>query len=148
MFGFSINLVIKPELFIRNIFMKAEHIQIIGLVSILYYLIHLYSFFKILPRKYAILITDDFLIDNSKYESIGEIRWSSITKIQRFKKRNVEVFLKSDLFKTDKRNLLKKFLTASHNWNYKKSILISSALTESNIEDLYEELTNTFNANK
>lgn len=30
------------------------------------------------------------------------------------------------------------------NWNYKKSIIISSALTDSNIDELFENITSAF----
>ncbi|WAC02902.1 hypothetical protein N7U66_04985 [Lacinutrix neustonica] len=121
--------------------MKAEYIQIIGIIGIAYFSTLLYSFLRILPRKYAILISDDFLIDNSKYESLGKIRWCDISEIQRFKKNNIELTLNKTVFKTKKRNLLKRFLTFMHNWNYKKNILISSALIDCNLEELFETIS-------
>lgn len=144
----SICFLINPELFLRNVFMKVRHVQLIGVIGIIFFSSLLFSFFKIIRRKYAIQITDDFLIDNYKYESFGKIKWSDITKIQRLKKRSIEIFIKRDLYKTKKINLLKKFLRFMSNWNYKKSIIISSALTDSSIEVLFEEITNAYRTNK
>lgn len=144
----SISFLINPEIFLRNIFMKVRHVQLLGIIGIVYFSALLFSFFIIIRRKYAIQITDNFLIDNSKYESLGKIKWADITKIQRLKKRSIEVFIKRDIYKTKKRNLLKRFLEIMSNWNYKKSIIISSALTDRSIEDLFEDITRTYRANK
>ena len=144
----SICFLINPELFLRNVFSKVEHVQITGIIGIIFFLSLLFSHLKIIRRKYAIQITDDFLIDNSKYESFGKIKWSDITKIQRLKKRSIEIFVKKDLYKAKKRNLLKRFLEFMSNWNYEKSIIISSALTEENTENLFEEITNAYRMNK
>ena len=144
----SICFLVNPELFLRNKFMKVEHILIIGIIGFVYFSTLLFSFFKIFQREYAIQITDDFLIDNSKYESLGKIKWKDIIKIQRLKKRSIEVFVKRELYKTKKINLLKKFLAIMNNRNYKKSIIISSALTETSIENLFEEITNNYRTNK
>lgn len=142
MFSVSIYFLINPEIFLRNVFMRVEHIQTIGIV---YFSVLLYSFLKILPRKYAIQITDDFLIDNSKYESLGKIKWKDISEIQKLKKRNIELILIKDMPKI---NLLKKFLSIMHNWNYKKSILISSALIDCSIDDLFETISVNHKNNK
>lgn len=134
----SIYFLVNPELFLRNVFMKVQHIQALGIIGIIYYSALLFSFFKILRRKYAIQITADYLIDNSKYESLGKIKWTDITKIQTLKKKSIEVFVQKDLFKTKKRNWLKKFLAIMSNWNYKESIIISSALMDISREELFE----------
>ncbi|WCO03577.1 STM3941 family protein [Psychroserpens ponticola] len=144
----SIWFLANPELFLRNVFMKEKHIQTIGIIGVIYFSALLFSFFKILRKKYAIQITDDFLIDNSKYESLGKVKWRDITKIQRLKKRSIEVFVKRDIHKTRKRNLLSKFLAIMNNRNYKESIIISSALTDISIEDLFEGITSTYKTNK
>ncbi len=137
----SVCFLINPELFLRNVFMKVIHIQTLGIIGILYFSVLLFSFFKILRRKYAIQITKEFLIDNSKYESLGEIKWKDISEIQRFKKNNIKLILNKNVFNSKKRNLLKRFLTFMHNWNYKKSILISNALIDCSIEELFESIS-------
>ena len=144
----SIWFLINPEIFLRNVFMKAEFIQTMGIIGIVYFPVILFSFFKIISRKYAIVITDDFIIDNSKYESLGKIKWKDISEIQRFKKKNIELILNKTIFKTKRRNLLKRFLTFMHNWNYKKSILISSALMDCSIEELFETISLVYEQNR
>ena len=137
----SIYFLINPELFLRNVFMKVIHIQTLGIIGILYFSVLLFSFFIILRRKNAIQITEEFLIDNSKYESLGKIKWKDISEIQRFKKNNIKLILNKNVFNTKKRNLLKRFLTFMHNWNYQKSILISNALIDCSIEELFETIS-------
>lgn len=144
----SILFFIYPEMFLTNVFTKGIYIQTLGAIGILYFSVLLFSFFKIIRRKYAIQITDDFLVDNSKYESLGKINWTDITKTQRLKKRSIEIYLKRDIYKTKNRNLFKRFLAIMSNWNYRKSIIISSALTDQSIEDLFEDITNAYKGYK
>jgi hypothetical protein len=76
--------------------MKEEHIQIIGIIGFVYFPLLIFSFLKIIKRKYAILITEEFIIDNSKYESIGNIEWKSISEIKRLKKKSIELNIIKD----------------------------------------------------
>ena len=147
MLCFSITFVAYPEMYVRNVFMREKNIQVFGLIGILYFSGLVYSFLLILPRKYAFIISDDFLIDNSKYESLGKIKWTDISEVKKLKKNNIELSLKVDLYRNEQRNFLKRFLTFMHSWNYKKRILISSALTESSIEVLFKEIKNAHKTN-
>ncbi|MFT7250866.1 MAG: hypothetical protein ACI9FW_000583 [Flavobacterium sp.] len=140
MIMFSILFLLKPEVFIRNIFMQTELIQILGITGLAYFLAIFYSVIKLFPRKYAIQITDEFLLDNSKYESLGKIRWQNISKIERIKKKGIQIFVNESVFQNVKLNILEKFLLFMGNWNYKKSIIISSAFIDCNIEELYENI--------
>lgn len=144
----SIYFLVNPKIFLRNKLMKIEHIQIIGILGIIYFPILIFSLLNNLKKKYAIVITNDFLIDNSKYEAFGKIKWKDITKIQRKKKRSIEIFVKKDLLKNRKMNFIKRFLNLMHNWNYNDSIIISSTLTEYNIDNLYEMIMKTYENNK
>jgi len=128
-------------MYLRNVFSKVERIQIFGIIGIIYFSTLLYSLIKVSKRKYAIRITDEFLVDHSKYESLGEIRWKDIIKIQRLKKNNIEIFLNVTVFKTKKSNLLKRFLRFMSNWNHKKSILISSAGLDCTTEELFRAIS-------
>lgn len=141
-----ISFLINPEIYIRNVFMTERSIIIIGIIGIIYSSSVLYSFIRLLSRKYSIKITEEFLIDNSKYESLGKIKWKDISKIQRFKKNNIELTLNRDIIKN--KNLLKRFLTFIHNWNYNKSILISSALIDCNIEELFATISGAYERNR
>ncbi|WP_442899863.1 STM3941 family protein [Gaetbulibacter sp. NE] len=141
-----ISFLINPEIYIRKVFMTERSIIIIGIIGIIYSSSVLYSFIILLSRKYSIKITEEFLIDNSKYESLGKIEWKDISKIQRFKKNNIELTLNRDILKN--KNLLKRFLTFMHNWNYNKSILISSALTDCNTEELFVTISGAYERNK
>ncbi len=136
--GVSISFLLKPDIFIRNVFMKALHVQIIGAIGIIYFSALLYSYIRMLSRKNAIIITQEFLIDNSKYESLGEIKWSNISEIKKLKKRSIEIHLKTEISKN--RNLIKKFLSFMNNWNYKNSIVISSALLDCSNEELLDTM--------
>lgn len=144
----SFNFLFEPEKFITNIFTSKEKFQIIGIIGIFLFSASIFSLLKILSRKYAIQITDDFLIDNSKYESFGKIDWKNISKTQRIKKYSIEIFLNESVFKDREINLLKKFLLFMYNWNYKKSIIISSAVLNCSIEELYKEINLAHQKNK
>jgi hypothetical protein len=143
-----ISFILIAEIYVRNIFMTEKSIKVIGIIGVIYSSSVLYSFIRLVSRKYSIQITDDSLIDNSKYESLGEIKWKDISKIQRFKKNNIELILNKTVFETGKRNYLQRFLTFMHNWNYKKSTLISSALIDCSIEELFETVSVAYEKNK
>lgn len=144
----SISFLLTPETYLRKVFSTVDKIQIIGTLIFVYYSVLLLSLVKISTKKYAIRITDEFLIDNSRYEALGKIKWKDISKIQRLAKRNIEVFLNPTVFKSEKSNLLKRFLRFMHNWNHQKSILISSTLLDCSIEELFEIISVAHENNK
>ena len=140
MLTFSISIICVPEIYLRNILSTARKIQIIGYIGVIYFTTLLYSFIRILIRKCAVRITEEHLIDNSKYESLGKIKWKDISKIQRFKKRNIEIFIDPKYLKQYKGNLLQKFLRFMHNCNHQNSILISSSLLDCSREELFKKI--------
>jgi hypothetical protein len=141
---FSILFIMEPKIFIRNVFMKDWHIILLGVISSTYFAAQLFSLFKILTKNYGIVISEDYFIDNSKYEAIGEIKWNEVSKIQRIKKTGIQIFLKNNLSERINNNLLKKFLLMMHNWDYKNSIIISSALLECDINYLEKKLLQVY----
>ena len=136
----SFYFLLKPEFFIRNVFTKVIIIQILGVIGMIYFLALFYSILNLFSRKYAIIITDEFLIDNSKYESFGKVDWNTILRIEKFKKKSIQIFVDENVIKNQKMNILENFLVLMHNWNYKRSIIISNALLDCSIEQLYEEI--------
>lgn len=125
----SIWFIREPAIFIRNFLMREKHIQTIGILAFVYTLLMLYSFIVLLFRnKVAFVIADSYLIDNTKFESVGEIHFSEISKVKRVKKYSLEIMLKEPVFKSKRFNLLKKITHISNNWNYKNTIIVSSAL--------------------
>jgi hypothetical protein len=144
----SIFFVLKSEIFIRNVFMKTIHIQILGTIGIMYFSFLFYSLLRLFPRKYALIVSDEYLIDHSRYESFGKIEWKNISKIQKIKKESIELYLNKSVFQNRKMNLLEIFLVFMHNWNFKKSIIISSALMECSIEELFNEITFAYQNHK
>ncbi|MFC4740313.1 STM3941 family protein [Flavobacterium ponti] len=145
---FSFYFLLEPEKFIRNIFTRKETNQILGIMGIILFSSLIFSSLKILPRKYAIRITDEYLIDNSKYESFGKIEWNNISKTQRIKKYSIEIFLNEPVFKDRKIDMFRKYLLFMSNWNYKKSIIISSAILNCDVEELYKEINLAHKKNK
>ncbi len=145
---FSISFLLNPENYIRNIFTTARSIRTLGIIGILYFSSMLHSFFILLPRKYSIQITEEFLIDNSRYESLGKIKWRDITKIERVKKHSIKLTLNKSVFTIKKINLLKRFLLFMNNWDYKDSIIISSALSNCSIEELFENISVAYKKRK
>lgn len=148
MFTFSFYFILKPEIFIRNVFMKILHIQILGIIGIVFFSALFFSIIKLYFRKYALLITEEFIIDNSRYESLGKIEWQNISKIKIIKKKSIEIFVNESVFQNRKLNVIKNFLLFMENWNYKKSIIISNAFLDCNIEELYEKIIVTYESYK
>lgn len=144
MLGISIWFISEPKIFVRNVFMKEWHIILLGVISTIYFLILFYSFLKIISKPYGIIITEEYFIDNSKYEAIGKIKWNEVSKIQRIKKTSIQIFLKKNLSERINNNLLKKFLLMMHNWDYKNSIIVSSALLECDINYLEKKLVQAY----
>lgn len=149
MFLISLSFLIKPELFIRNQFRTVLYIQIFGVIGTVYFLTLLYSFIKLLNRKFAIRITENFLIDNSRYESLGKIEWNKISHIRRVSKNCIELFLDESIYQKSKKNLLGNFLRFMNNWNYNERVIISSALLQDcSIEELYQDINRAYENHK
>lgn len=140
----SVWLFLEPEIFIRNQWMRIVHIQILGALGIFWFSLLICSYLLILPIKTAIVVTSDFLIDNSRFESLGKIRWTEISKIQRIKKQSIEISFKNLNLKSRKMPILKRILLYMTNWNHKSSIIISSALLNCSIEELEKSIRSAF----
>lgn len=144
----SIWLILNPKIFIRNFLMKEWHIILLGAITMISFLALIYSLLNILPRTSALIITEEYLIDNSRYEAIGKIRWDEISKIKRIKKYSIQIFLKKGIIERVNSNLLKKFLRWGHNWDYKNSIIISSVALECDIDYLEKKIMQAYKKNK
>lgn len=138
--SFSVWLIVNPKIFIRNFLMTERHVILLGITGVIFNTSILFSLTKILPRKVALTITDDYFIDMSKYESFGKISWGDVVKIKRIKKRSLQIFLKEPFFEARKVFFIKKFLLFMQNWDYKNSIIISSALLECDIDYLENKI--------
>ena len=144
----SILFIYEPERYLRNVFSTREYIRNIGIVGVIFYSTVLYSNFSNFGKKHAIIISDEFLIDNSTYGSIGKIYWTDIVEISKLKKMSVELYLKPSVLESINDSLTKKFMRFMTNWRYKKSIIISTALLDCNRDELYEQIINTHKRNK
>ena len=144
MLGISIWFISEPKIFVRNVFMREWHIILLGVVVLISFLALLYSFLRIISKSYGIIITEEYFIDNSRYEAIGKIKWNEVSKIQRIKKTSIQIFFKKNLSERINNNLLKKFLLMMHNWDYKNSIIVSSALLECDINYLEKKLVQAY----
>lgn len=144
----SISFILEPQNFLRNKYSTTVFIQIIGVFTAVFSASIVVSFALILNRKNAIIITDKCLIDKSKYESLGEINWSDISKISLLKKNSIQIHLSEAYLKRYRMNPYKVFLRIMTNWNYKGSIIISSALLNISIDELYKVISNTHKKNK
>jgi len=144
----SIFFICEPERFLRNVFSTPGHIRNIGIVGALFQSTLLYSLLTSFRKKHALIISDNFLIDNTTYGSIGKIYWSDIIEIKKLKKRSIELSLKPSAFESINDNLIKKFLRFMTNWRYNKSIIISSALLDCSTGELYEQIITAYKKNK
>jgi hypothetical protein len=144
----SIWLILEPEIFIRNRWMKKVHIQFLGTISFLFNLLYLFSRLLILPRKKAVVVTSDFLIDNSRYESLGVIYWTEISKILKSDKNLIKIYFKDLNLKNRKLSIYKRILLYMTNWNYETSIIISNAQLNCSIDELEKSILSAFKNHK
>ena len=108
----------------------------------------LFSFFYIAMKRNGIIINNEYFIDNSKYEAIGKIKWNEVSNIKRIKKTGIQIFFKENLNDRLDTNLIKRFLLMMHNWDYKNSIIISSALLECDIDYLEKNFVEAYKKSK
>ena len=86
-FAIVLYFIFNPERMMEHLHSKNEKlVQIPFLIFSIFSFLMLHSILRILFRKKAIIITKEYLIDNSKYESFGKIKWKDISKIKRVKK--------------------------------------------------------------
>ena len=82
----SILFIIKPNAFVRNFLMKEYLIQILGIITLIYNLTMLIWFIVLLfQKKEGFVVTDAYLIDNSKFVSLGKIFLNDVSEIRRIK---------------------------------------------------------------
>jgi hypothetical protein len=134
----SIWFILSPDIFIRNQWMKAAHIQTFGVIASVYFTFLLYSFIQIYSRRVGIIISSEYLMDLTRYESLGKIKWSEITSIQKFKKSSIEIIFKEPILKNKKLSMFKKILLYMNNYNPNLRIFISSALIDCSTEELFK----------
>lgn len=122
----SIWLICEPENFSTSILMKIW-CQFLGCIFCVFSTLTLFSFIALLFKKTdAFVITDTYLVDNSRLESLGKIYFKEIQKIKTFKKHSLEITMKEPVFKSMKLNVLQKALLIANNWKPKSTIIISS----------------------
>ena len=145
-FAIALYFILSPDGMMEHIHSENKKlVQIPFLIVSIFPFLMLHSFLRILFRTKAIIITKEYLIDNSKYESIGKIKWEDISKIKRVKKRNIQIFLNPRKIKTNSLKTFTRFLT---NWEYRDSILITDALLDCTIYELYILLKKSKNNNE
>ena len=144
----SIFFIYEPERFLRNVFSTPGHVRNIGIAGALFQSVLLYSLLTSFGKKHALIISDEFIIDNSTYGSIGKIYWSDITEIKRTTKMSVELILKASAFEDINDNLIKKFLRFMTNWSYNKSIIIPIALLDYRKDELHKLIMKNHKRNK
>ena len=136
----SIYIFINPEVLTNEKYNFPLLNRIIFSFMAFYSLALLYSNFKIFKRKFALKIDEEYLCENSSYDSIGIIKWEDIYEVKIINKRNIEIILNKDIIKYSNRNIFIKFLLYMKNWNYKKSIIISTANLNCERDEIYNSL--------
>ncbi len=132
---------------IKAFFKKKEYFQLFGYVSLLSGLVMIYAYIMLLFRKKeALIIAGDYLIDNSKFESVGKIHYNEIKKIKKFKKYNVELVLKDEVLNLKKLNFLQKVVFWLNHWYSQRfSVFITCAhIRHCNRDQLYNILTESY----
>ena len=152
--GFSLILIlsifisINPETFTTDRYNSPLFNRIISSLSAIYFLASLYSHLKLFNRKFALIIDDEYLYDYSSYESIGYIKWNEIYEINKKGKKSIEIVINKNLINFSSKRIFVKFLLFANNWNYKKSIIISTANLTCNRDQLYSSIIRQFKKHK
>ena len=144
----SIFISINPETFTTDRYNNPLFNRIISSLSAIYFLASLYSHLKLFNRKFALIIDDEHLNDYSSYESIGYIKWNEIYEINKKGKKSIEIVINKNLINFSSKTIFVKFLLFANNWNYKKSIIISTANLTCNRDQLYSAIIRQFKKHK
>ena len=115
---------------------------VLALSTLFFTIINLYK------RKSAIIITENFIRDNSKYDSIGTIYWHDIIDIRRINNNGIEIFVNKTVLRKTNLNYIKKFLLFMNNWNYNKSVIITTAFLDCNTEETFANIYSAYLNNK
>ena len=144
----SIYIVINPELLTNKKYNSPVFNRIMFSFMFIYSFVILYSNIKLFNRGIALQITDQYLYDNSNFESLGLINLNDIYEVNIINKRNIEIILNQDIIAYSKRNFFIKILLFMKNWNYKKSIIISTDNLECERHEIYNSLKKAIELNK
>ncbi len=105
---------------------------------------------KAFDKKKGIVVTEDYLIENSKYESIGKIMWEDISSIK-IKTIYSGSYLELDIVNLPKNiqkkqlNFLQRTLIPLNSWSYKKSIIINNRTLDCTQKELEELIMHSWN---
>ena len=149
--GISVWFIKEPEKFIRNVFMKKFHVQLLGYLSFTSTLIMTSAYLVLLfRRKTALIIADNYLIDNTKFDSVGRIDFDEIISVQKLNKYNVEIGLKESVLESKKMNVLQKIIYLLTNWYWQRySIRITCVhIRDCNRDKLYRLLKTAISQSK
>lgn len=122
----SLWLILEPEKFLRNYFSRVWMIQLLGGLVLYCGVIWFFSGFTFLFRKgYALEIGKDYLIENARFESVGEIKYDDIKRVSEFKKYSVEIVFKDGNFLSSRLSIVKKIVHLVNDWGIKNRVVFS-----------------------
>lgn len=140
----SIWLIKDPDIFLRNKWMKELHIRTLGFIGLIFFASLGYSFISLFTRKTAIIVTNDYLVDLSRFESLGKIYWHEITNVQKSKNNNIEISVVDSVFENSETSFFKKYLRFMNGSKTRGGILVSSALLDCSYEEIYETIYHAY----
>jgi|GEM_PF-1028442 len=145
----SVLFVAKPEFFLMNKFIKEYHIITLGIACGLLSTLLILSILLIVNRKTAIVVTENYIIDQCRYESFGKIYWTEIQEIKTVKRGDLKLQFKDLNLKGRRMSYFKRLLLIIANTEYKNSIIISSIWLKWSKEELETSIRTAFeNHNK
>jgi hypothetical protein len=127
-----------------NVFMKDYHVLIIGYSCGLLSALKVVSILLMINRKIAIVVSDEYIIDNSSFESLGKIYWSEVIGVQVKARGNLKIEVSNINLKLKKKAFLHKILLHIHNLDYRNSVVISSALLSCTFEEFEKSILTAF----
>lgn len=98
-------------------------------------------FILLLKKTPAIIVTDKYIIDNSRYYSYGKIPWNKIENLNLITtpsgKKYIELHLEREFYTSIKLNMLKKIMLWFDHYGNKSTIYLRKTFVNCNMEEIY-----------
>jgi hypothetical protein len=145
----GISLIITPETFVSSIIKGTFFIQIVGIAAVLFFgfalILLIKAFFT--GGKFNLIITENGIIDNSTYSSVGMIKWEDIILIKSTKVKTTKFLLiyvkNSEKYINSKQRIKKMMLKGNFNL-FGTPITITSNSLNCNFSKLEEVITKSY----
>jgi hypothetical protein len=136
-FKLSLAFILCPDMFVSVLFRNKYILFLIGIISLPIMFLYSISYLLMyLDKKSGMIVTDEYIIDNSQYESLGKIMWKDVKGITKDNKNLVLIMKnKPEYIKKLNLNVFKKTLIFFKNWSYKTTIILNNSTLDCKQEE-------------